>query len=179
MTQVTHQTIKLKRGRHGSPEEGACVMELASMLAGEKFSDYPDSVCPVIGSLLRSYNDSIDDQRRQDLYGYAAKVVGSRGSGELEAARAELLRGWMSELRRRRSRVPVIDRVRALAPAAPIEIVGNRAVRLISKHTDDTHRELLALVDALLALGSPDRRGIASPPDRFTQIGRCSGAFRA
>jgi hypothetical protein len=35
-------------------------------------------VCPVIDSFLRAYNDRIDDGRRQGLYAYAAKVVGSR-----------------------------------------------------------------------------------------------------
>ena len=39
MTVVRHQTIKLSRGWHDSPDEGACVMELASMPAGEEFSD--------------------------------------------------------------------------------------------------------------------------------------------
>jgi hypothetical protein len=67
MAPINHQTIKLGKGKHNSPEEGACMMELASMLAGEPFSDHPHSVCPVIGSFLRTYNDSIDDQRRQDL----------------------------------------------------------------------------------------------------------------
>ena len=28
-------------------------MELASMLAGEQFTDHPACVCPVLGSLLR------------------------------------------------------------------------------------------------------------------------------
>ena len=42
MTCTTHQTVKLSRGKHDSPDEGACVMELASMLAGEDFSDHPD-----------------------------------------------------------------------------------------------------------------------------------------
>ena len=37
MSQVNHQTVQLKAGRHRSPEEGACVMELESMLAGERF----------------------------------------------------------------------------------------------------------------------------------------------
>ena len=31
------------------------------MLAGEPFNDRPQSVCPVIGSFLRAYNDRIDD----------------------------------------------------------------------------------------------------------------------
>ena len=55
MPLVSYQTIKLSTGKHSSPEAGACVMELASMLAGEPFSDHPESVCPVIGSFLRAY----------------------------------------------------------------------------------------------------------------------------
>ena len=50
------------------------------MLSGEPFTDHPASVCPVIGSFLRSYNDSIDQRRRQSLYDYASKVVGSRAA---------------------------------------------------------------------------------------------------
>ncbi len=38
MRQPNYQTVKLSRGKHSSPEYGACVMELASMLAGEPFS---------------------------------------------------------------------------------------------------------------------------------------------
>ena len=104
MSPVTYQTIKLSKGKHTSPEDGACVMELASMLAGEQFSDHPASVCPVIGSFLRAYNDSVDDDRRQDLYAYASKVVGTRTSAEGQRARAERLLEWAAELRQRRWR---------------------------------------------------------------------------
>ena len=31
------------------------------MLAGDPFSDHPPSVCPVIGSFLRAYNDRVND----------------------------------------------------------------------------------------------------------------------
>ena len=73
MSTVSHQTIKLSRGKHSSPADGACVMELASMLAGEQFTDHPESVCPAIGSFLRAYNDSVSDERRQDLYDRAPR----------------------------------------------------------------------------------------------------------
>ena len=75
MPPISHQTIKLSRGRHSSPEHGACVMELASMLAGESFSDHPRSVSRPIASFLRGYNDLVDDRRRADLYRYAAEAV--------------------------------------------------------------------------------------------------------
>lgn len=61
-------------------------MKLASMLADEGFTDAPPSVCPVIRDFLRSYNDRIDYERRQDLYGCAAAVVGSRSERELAPA---------------------------------------------------------------------------------------------
>ena len=94
MSPVTYQTIKLGKGKHVSAEEGACVMELASMLAGEPFSDHPASVCPVIGSFLRAYNDSIDDRRRQDLYAYAARAVGTRAGIAVQRERADRLSDW-------------------------------------------------------------------------------------
>ncbi len=72
MSPPTCQTTRLSQGKHTSPEEGACVMELASMLAGERFSDHPAWACPVIGSFLRAYNDPIDDLHRQDLYATAS-----------------------------------------------------------------------------------------------------------
>ena len=77
MSPVSYQTIKLSKGKHSSPDDGACVMELASMLAGEPFTDHPAAVCPVIGSFMRAYNDAVNDSRRQDLYAYASMVVGS------------------------------------------------------------------------------------------------------
>ena len=77
MHSPNHQTVELTRGRHSSPEHGVCVMELASMLAGEPFSDHPRSVSPTIAAVLRGYNDMLDDDRRRDLYAYAAEVVGT------------------------------------------------------------------------------------------------------
>ena len=158
MAPATYQTIQLSKGKHRGPDEGACVMELASMLTGERFSDHPVSVCPVIGSFLRAYNDSIDGKRRQDLYGYAAKVVGSRGSEELQRVRAERLNAWTVEHRRRRwTRYLAPGWVRALVPQAPTDVAGSRAVHAIRRHDERSHDEVLALVDELLALGRLER----------------------
>ena len=160
MSPVSYQTIKLSKGKHASPEDGACVMELASMLAGEPFTDHPASVCPVIGSFLRSYNDSIDERRRQSLYAYASRVVGSRGAQRVQEARAERLAEWADEvLRARRTwflRSPLRALTRLRKP--PIDAVGPYAVHAIPKHTEDTHRAVLTLVDDLLAIGVRDER---------------------
>lgn len=81
MAGASHQTVRLARGRHRSPSDGACVMELASMLAGESFTDKPRCADPVIAAFLRAFNDRLGHARRQELRPYAAAVVGTRGSG--------------------------------------------------------------------------------------------------
>jgi hypothetical protein len=153
MAPVTHQTIKLGRGKHASPDEGACVMELASMLAGEPFSDHPVSVCPVIGSFLRADNDSIDDDRRQDLYPYAAEAVGSRASARVQEERAERLTAWAAAQRPRR-RLRLFSRPcwAALGAGTTPERVGILAVQAIPKRDPTIHARVLGLIDELLAM---------------------------
>jgi hypothetical protein len=161
MSPVTHQTIKLSKGKHASPDDGACVMELASMLAGEPFSDHPAAVCPVIGSFLRAYNDSIDDDRRQDLYAYASRVVGSRAAISVQRDRAERLAEWAFEMQRRQwtSRYLPLARLRmaSLRRQPSAHAVGTYAVRAIPKHTPETHAEALVLLDELLTIGGSPR----------------------
>jgi hypothetical protein len=94
MSDTTLQTVRLARGVHASPAEGACVMELASMLAGESFSDRPRAVCPVIAGFLRSYNDRLPPAELDELYRIAALVVGSASTWRVRRARAQRLREW-------------------------------------------------------------------------------------
>jgi len=172
MTAVSHQTIKLGRGKHSSPQEGACVMELASMLASEPFSDHPYSVCPVIASFLRTYNDSIDDEPRQDLYAYASIVVGTRSDAAVERARAARLLAWADELRdRRRFRVLPPSRIMRilLAPVSAVDAggiyaAGTQAVRAIRQHSSETHAQALTLIEELATIGS----GREQPRCRYT-----------
>jgi hypothetical protein len=161
MSAVSYQTIKLGKGKHTNPEDGACVMELASMLAGEPFTDHPAAVCPVIGSFLRSYNDSIDPARRQSLYEYASKVVGSRTCAATQRERAARLAEWANEMQRSRrpwfftrSRLRAFGRLRR----PPIDAIGTYAVHSIRRHTDRTHAAVLALIDELLAMPARDER---------------------
>ena len=175
MSPVTHQNIKLTKGKHSSPDEGACVMELASMLAGEPFSDHPSSVCPVIGSFLRAYNDSIGDERRQDLYAYAAKAVGTRASLEVQRERTERVTAWAIEMQQRRwTRFLPLSRLRVLGlrRQPSVHAIGTYAVQAIPKHTDETHAEVLELVNELLATGPRPAAQLPRPVprERGTQV---------
>ena len=172
MSPVSYQTIRLSPGKHSSPDDGACVMELASMLAGESFSDHPACVCPVIGSFLRAYNDSVNDERRQDLYEYASLVVDSASTPLIQQARSEHLREWASQMRGRRWSRHLPRPFRwALShmyyePLSQSETVGTRAVHAIPRHSDHTHQAVLRLLDELLVIGKSDRRALDAAPAR-------------
>jgi hypothetical protein len=168
MSPATHQTIKLSKGRHNSPDEGACVMELASMLAGEPFSDHPVSVCPVIGSCLRAYNDWIDDDRRQDLYRYASEVVGTRAPQEIQRARADRVTAWAGEAARRRwTRFLLVRGIFALMLWPQPDDLGSRMVQAVARRRRGSHEEVLGLIDELLEMRTrPPTRTPTGPPAR-------------
>lgn len=69
----------LSDGHHRSPRRGACFMELASVLAGEKWSDHPPCTHPLLAELARQVNDRVDDEERQRLLPMVPSVVGRRG----------------------------------------------------------------------------------------------------
>ena len=57
----------LSRGKHRSPRQGACFMELASYLAGERWSDHPACTHPLLAALARDVNDYSSDAGRSRL----------------------------------------------------------------------------------------------------------------
>lgn len=66
----------LSRGRHRNPRKGACFMELASVLAGERWSDHPPCTHPLLAHLARIVNDCTSDDHRHELAVLIPSVVG-------------------------------------------------------------------------------------------------------
>src|SRR6266545_3600000 len=158
MPGTSHQTIRLARGRHKSPDDGACVMELASMLAGEAFSDRPVCVDRVIGAFLRAFNDRLGDRRRQELRPYAAAVVGSGGDRALTRARRtrclEYVTGGPPAAIATRARLAAAVGVRG---ALDVDLgAGAWAAREAVARGDEDGG--FALLDELLAVGGQGRR---------------------
>jgi hypothetical protein len=91
------ESLRLEPGSHSSPDEGVCIVELASILGREKFSDEPDCVCAVIGAFLRSWNDRASYVDRQRLRPYAARIVGTRSGRAITRRRRDICLVW-SEL---------------------------------------------------------------------------------
>jgi hypothetical protein len=69
----------LSRGKHRSPRKGACFMELASLLAGERWSDHPACTHPLLAAVARHVNDHTSDAGRQRLAELIPSVIGLTG----------------------------------------------------------------------------------------------------
>ena len=66
----------LSPGRHRSPRGGACFMEFASYLAGERWSDHPACTHGTLAHLARLVNDRTRDAGRARLTPLIPTVVG-------------------------------------------------------------------------------------------------------
>jgi hypothetical protein len=69
----------LSRGKHRNPRKGACFMELASYLAGERWSDHPACTHQLLASVARLVNDYTSDQGRPRLAVLIPSVIGLTG----------------------------------------------------------------------------------------------------
>lgn len=66
----------LSPGRHHSPRRGACFMEFASYLAGERWSDHPACTHGTLAHLARMVNDRTSDAGRARLTPLIPTVIG-------------------------------------------------------------------------------------------------------
>ena len=134
--------IPLSAGQHESPDAGMCVMEMASYLAREPWSDHPQCVSPVIAAFCRSWNDALDDETRQRLKPYAFRVIGTRTTDAAEEARAWMATDWLcrvqapawlrlagltDEARALESLARISDAVTARAAQPALDAARNRA----------------------------------------------------
>ena len=71
----------LAHGAHQTADEGRCAMEWVAYLAGEKHSDQPVCVSPVLRRYCISLNDRLGDDERQKLRPYLARTIGTAGEG--------------------------------------------------------------------------------------------------
>ena len=110
-TAIPELVPTLSAGRHRSARKGACFMEFASFLAGERWSDSPRCTDPTLATLARAVNDTMSDGRRSELATEIPRVIGLRGD--------ELRLGLVVALRAATMALPVasMERQRALAAA--------------------------------------------------------------
>jgi hypothetical protein len=84
----------LAYGTHATPEEGRCAMEWVSHLAGERHSDQPACVSPVLRAVCIALNDGLEDEPRQRLRPYLGRTIGTAHDG-LDPVRAWMALDWL------------------------------------------------------------------------------------
>jgi len=94
---ITLEEIRLSRGNHNPPngEKEGCLLEWASFLAGEPWSDHPQCVSPIIASFGRRWNDDLDNESRQVLVDYLPRIINTRGTRYQEIERYWMVVDWM------------------------------------------------------------------------------------
>lgn len=156
-------SVSLEPGRHRSPDDGVCVVELASLIGGERFSDRPACVCDVLAAFLRSWNDRAGYADRQRLEPYASLVVGTGGYRRISRIRRDICLSYAGAnldrgpLRRAAGRLRLRARIAwgvGIFPSIWLkEGAGAYAARLCFARGGS--EEAFALLDRLLEVGSP------------------------
>ncbi|GAA4468133.1 hypothetical protein [Phytohabitans houttuyneae] len=121
----------LSRGRHRNPRKGACFMEMASYLAGERWSDHPACTHPLLASLARLVNDHTTDPGRQRLAELIPSVIGLTSDDVRWDA--------LIALRAAETALPVVSAEMQNAMAVSV-LSGNRLIAGLDGRPPDTLR---------------------------------------
>ena len=152
----------LSRGRHRNARRGACFMEFASYLAGEKWSDHPSCTHPALATLARLINDWTTDAGRSRLAPMIPSVVGlvapTASSDALDLLSEPT---WTDDLHRDVDRLDLHLAVLAACAALPVA-------------SEVRQRSLAAgLLRASRLIGTLDGSG----PQRFDDVDLIRAAF--
>jgi hypothetical protein len=141
--QVPDLIPQLSRGKHRSPRKGACFMEMASYLAGERWSDHPACTHPLLASLARLVNDHTSDAGRRDLVELVPAVIGltsddPRVDGQIVLRAATTALPVVSAERQRVLAVAVLAAERVLADldGRPAGELGERSRSALAQAPD-------------------------------------------
>lgn len=84
----------LAKGPHDNPAGGRCAMEWVAYLAGEKHTDKPACVSPVLRLFCISLNDRLTNDLRQKLRPYLARTIGTADDGR-DQERIEMCKAFV------------------------------------------------------------------------------------
>jgi hypothetical protein len=134
----------LSRGKHRNPSKGACFMEMASYLAGERWSDHPACTHPLLAGLARLVNDHTSDAARPRLATLIPSVIGITGEDPRLDARIALRCATMA--------LPVVSHDRQLAMAVSVlsaeHVLAELDGRPVGSLADESLRVLAQVPDA-------------------------------
>jgi len=128
----------LSPGRHRSPQRGACFMEFASYLAGERWSDHPACTHGTLAHLARMVNDRTSDSGRARLTPLIPTVVGLTSDDPLLDV--------MLAVRAASAALPIAGEERQRSQAVGVRV----ALGVLAARDDETAAELREVAKAAL-----------------------------
>ncbi|GAA1971053.1 hypothetical protein [Microbacterium deminutum] len=128
----------LSPGRHRSPRRGACFMEFASYLAGERWSDHPACTNGTLAHLARMVNDRTSEAGRARLTPLIPSVVGLTSDDPLLDV--------LLALRAANAALPVAAEERQRSQAVAVRV----ALRALGGRDDELAAESRELAEAAL-----------------------------
>jgi hypothetical protein len=146
---------RLSRGKHRKPRQGACFMELASYLAGERWSDHPACTHPLLAGLARLVNDHTTDAARGRLLDLVPPVIGLTSDDP---------------------RVDVEIALRSATTALPV--VNGERQRILAVSVLAAERVMADLDERPPELGDDSRWALAQVPHATEWARRFSGGMR-
>ena len=152
----------LSRGKHRTPRQGACFMELASFLAGERWSDHPACTHPLLAALARDVNDYTSDAGRPRLVRLIPSVIGLDGEDLHIDARIALICA--------RTALPVVAAPQQQVMAVSVLACGRMLAELDGRPAgwlEGPSRSALEHVPQAAAWARSFTRGIAISPKAF------------
>jgi hypothetical protein len=123
----------LSRGKHRSPRKGACFMEFASLLAGERWSDHPACTHPLLAAVARHVNDYTSDAGRARLTELIPSVIGLTGDDPRIDARIALRAATIA--------LPVVDAERQCVMAVAVLASERLLADLDGRPVDDVGQQ--------------------------------------
>ncbi len=138
------------------------------MLAGERFSDRPRCVDPVLAAFMRDLNDAMGEVSRQRLKPYAPLVIGTAGDRAARRARRDRCLAFAAGRRIGAGGPPRLARLRVLAAvgvAGAIRLdrgAAQWAVRALGRRGVEPNG--FALLEALIDDGRPLPTPPPTPP---------------
>ena len=161
MTSMTPEQLPLlESGAHLHPDDGACLMEYVSVLAGEPFSDHPRCTDQALAYLARLVNDATSDAGRPRLARLAPDLAsaGPGGPGAVPAVVSAALAAAITACPDNRSLRQHLRRARRHLERSAEESTGLRQVmRDVLYRRGAAAHALTAATDSVLVLPEADR----------------------
>jgi hypothetical protein len=130
---------ELRAGAHLTPEDGACLMEYVSVLAGTAFNDHPRCTDPTLATVARLVNDTSTDAGRPLLAAFAP-LLAETGSTRDARRTAAVIRATVLAAHAAAGDTAGLRRLVRGAERRYDRVTGSGPLSALARNLDTLHR---------------------------------------